>query len=98
MYTVFGDEGTGEIKLRNQIGGNIDKVYNVASESSATIVHFTTDMQLVKELIEFIKCGDATNLSFIQGALDSHLACFAAEISREEERVVYMKELRNVIE
>lgn len=98
LYTVFGDEGTGEIKLRNQIGGNIDKVYNVASESSATIIHFTTDMQLVKELIEFIKCGDATNLSFIQGALDSHLACFAAEISREEERVVYMKELRNVIE
>lgn len=93
LYTVFGDEGTGEIKLRNQIGGNIDKVYNVASESSATIIHFTTDMQLVKELIEFIKCGDATNLSFIQGALDSHLACFAAEISREEERVVYMEEL-----
>lgn len=98
LYTVFGDEGTGEIKLRNQIGGNIDKVYNVASESSATIAHSTTDMQLVKELIEFIKCGDATNLSFIQGALDSHLACFAAEISREEERVVYMKELRNVTE
>ena len=82
-----------EIKLRNQIGGNIDKVYNAYSVSSATIDHFTTDIQLTRELIEFINHGDATNLSFIQGALDSHLACFAAEISREEERIVYMKEL-----
>lgn len=93
LYMMTGDEGTGEIKLRNQIGGNIDKVYNAYSVSSATIDHFSTDMQLTRELIAFINHGDATNLSFIQGALDSHLACFAAEISREEERIVYMKEL-----
>ena len=93
LYTMFGNEGTGEIKLRNQIGGNIDKVYNAFSESSTTIDHLSTDIQLTRELIEFVRCGDATNLSFIQGALDSHLACFAAEIAREEERVVYMKEL-----
>lgn len=93
LYTMTGDEGTGEIKLRNQFSGEIDKVYNAYSVSSATIDHFTTDVQLTKELIAFINNGDATNLSFIQGALESHLACFAAEIAREEERTVYIKEL-----
>lgn len=93
LYMLTGNEGTGEIQLRNQIGGKIDKVYNAFSESSTTIDHLSTDIQLTRELIEFINHGNATNLSFIQEALDSHLACFAAEISRKEERVVYMKEL-----
>jgi len=93
LYTMIGHEGEGTIKLRNQIGGNIDKVYDVASESSTTIAHTATDIQLVRDLINFMVKGDSTNLSFIQGALHSHLACFAAEIAREEERVVYMSEL-----
>ena len=92
LYTLFGHEGEGTIKLRNQIGGNIDKIYDAYSESSTTIDHYGTDVQLVKELIEFINDGVGTNLSFIDGALHSHLACFAAEVARKEERVVYMKE------
>ena len=93
LYTMICHEGEGTIKLRNQIGGEIDKEYHVYSESSTTIEHLSTDMQLVKDLIAFLDHGEDTNLSFIQGALHSHLACFAAEIARKEERVVYMDEL-----
>lgn len=94
---MVGDEGKGRIHIYNQIIGNekddIVEIIDIASESSATLNHHTTDMQLVSDLIAFINEGDSTNLSFIEGALHSHLACFAAEISREEERVVYIDEL-----
>ena len=94
---MVGNEEKGKIYIYNQIIGNetddIVEVIDIASESSATLDHHTTDMQLVADLIAFINDGDSTNLSFIEGALHSHLACFAAEIAREEERVVYLDEL-----
>lgn len=86
-------EKTGIIEIYNQIPGDLVKTYDIKSESSTTLDHYDTDIQLVMDLIAFINEGDATNLSFIEGALHSHLACFAAEISRKEERVVYISEL-----
>ena len=91
--TMTGNEATGIIEIRDLISHEIVKTYDIASESSTTLDHRGADHQLVQDLLDFMNKGDATNLSFIQGAVHSHLACFAAEIAREEERVVYLSEL-----
>lgn len=93
LCTMTGHERKGTIEIRNMIGGKIIKTYEVKSESSTTLNHRGTDEQLVKDLIVFLRDGDSTNLSFIQGALHSHLACFAAEIARKEGRIVSISEL-----
>lgn len=93
LCTMTGHESRGTIEIRKMIGGKIIRTYDVKSESSTTLDHRGTDEQLVQDLISFLKDGDATNLSFIQGALHSHLACFAAEIARKEGRVVSISEL-----
>lgn len=89
---MIGNEWKGNIQIWKHMSDEV-KTYDVFSTSSTTIDHYATDVQLVSDLITFMNEGDATNLSFIQGALHSHLACFAAEIAREEERVVYISEL-----
>lgn len=91
--TMTGNEATGIIEIRDLISHEIVKTYDIASESSTTLDHRGADHQLVQDLLDFMNKGDSTNLSFIQGAVHSHLACFAAEIAREEERVVYISEL-----
>lgn len=93
LCTLLGNEWKGEIIIRDQMSGKDIKTYDVFSESSTTIDHKSTDLQLTRDLIDFIRDGKTTDISPIQGALQSHLACFAAEIAREEGRVVSISEL-----
>lgn len=93
IRTLRADETSGIIEIYNQLGGNLYKKFDIKAEHSTTINHHSSDIQLTMDLIEFINEGDSSKLSFIEGALQSHLACFAAEISRKEERTVYISEL-----
>ena len=90
---MYANESTGVIEIHGQIGIDNPKIFDTKSTAHATIDHYNTDILLMSELIAFINEGDSTNLSFIEGAVHSHFACFAAEISREEERVVYINSL-----
>ena len=91
-------EHTGLIELYNQIGGALVKTYDARAEITTTIDHYSCDVQLIKDILDFFKQGITTEISFIEEVLHSHLVCFASEVSRLEERVVYIKELAEDLE
>lgn len=97
-YVMRCSEHTGLIELFNQIGGALVKTYDVRAEITTTIDHYSCDVQLMKDILDYFKKGITTELSFIEGALHSHLVCFASEVSRLEERMVYIKELAEDLE
>lgn len=90
---IRANEAEGKITIYDQMSAEVVKVYDVFSESTTTINHRSLDIQLTRDLIDFMKDGKSTDISFIDGGLHGHLACFAAEIAREEGRVVSIDEL-----
>lgn len=80
------------IMIEDHMTGKVTEI-KLEQNNVDMINHMSQDIIMERNFLDVIK-NNAKKVTPIGESLESHLACFAAEIARMEDRVVYIDELR----